>query len=107
DARRTLVIHSPIAGVVIEKAVVRGQRIEPGTTLYRIADLSTIWVYADVYEYELPYVRVGQEARLTLSYWPDAVFDAHVAWVSPALDPKTRTAKVRFKLPNSAERVLR
>src|SRR5207247_8938774 len=61
QARRTLTIYSPIAGVVIEKMAVAGQRVEPGMTLYRIADLSTIWVYGDVYEYELPFVKVGQE----------------------------------------------
>ena len=57
QARRTLTIYSPIVGVVIEKMAVAGQRVEPGMTLYRIADLSTIWVYGDVYEYELPFVR--------------------------------------------------
>src|SRR5213078_3924386 len=59
QARRTLTIYSPIVGVVIEKMAVAGQRVEPGMTLYRIADLSTIWVYGDVYEYELPFVKVG------------------------------------------------
>src|SRR5205085_3245615 len=105
-AGRSVVIHAPIGGVVIEKNLIRGQRVEPGTTLYRIADLSTIWVYGDVYEYELPYVHAGQEARLTIGALPDP-FTARVAWVSPVLEPKTRTARVRFELPNTANGDLR
>ncbi len=107
QARRTLIIHSPIAGVVIEKMAVAGQRVEPGMTLYRIADLSTVWVYGEVYEHELPFVQVGQEAGITLTAYPGQRFTARVAWVAPVLDAKTRTAKVRFELPNSPEQVLR
>jgi len=107
QARRTLTIYSPIAGVVIEKMAVAGQRVEPGMTLYRIADLSTIWVYGDVYEYELPFVKVGQEASLALTAYPEQRFTARVAYVAPMLDAKTRTAKVRFELPNSPDQLLR
>jgi Cu(I)/Ag(I) efflux system membrane fusion protein len=98
---------SPISGVIVEKMAFKGHAVEPGMTLYRIADLSTIWVYADVYEYELPFVRVGQEARVTLSYYPDASYTARVTYVSPELDAKTRTAKVRFELANGANRELK
>ncbi len=107
QARRTLTIHAPIAGVVIEKMVTAGQRVEPGMTLYKLADLSTIWVYGDVYEYELPFVQVGQEATLALTAYPEQRFTARVAYVAPMLDAKTRTAKVRFELPNSPDRLLR
>ncbi len=107
QARRTLTIHSPIAGVVIEKMAVAGQRVEPGMTLYKLADLSTIWVYGDVYEYELPFVKVGQEAALALTAYPEQRFTARVAYVAPMLDAKTRTAKVRFELPNSPDQLLR
>ena len=107
QARRTLTIHSPIAGVVIEKMAVAGQRVEPGMTLYKLADLSTIWVYGDVYEYELPFVKVGQEAALALTAYPEQRFTARVAYVAPMLDAKTRTAKVRFELPNSPDQILR
>ena len=100
-------IYSPISGVVIEKMAFKGHAVEPGMTLYKIADLSTIWVYGDVYEYELPFVHVGQEARITLSYYPDAAFTARLNYIYPALDPKTRTARVRFELANSADQVLR
>jgi Cu(I)/Ag(I) efflux system membrane fusion protein len=100
-------IYSPSAGVVTEKTALKGHAVEPGMVLYKIADLSTIWVYADIYEYELPLVRLGQEATITFSYDPTAHFTARVAYISPTLDPKTRTAKVRFELKNSADHVLR
>ena len=99
-------IYSPISGVVIEKMAFKGHRTEPGMPLYRIADLSTIWVYADIYEYELPFVQVGQEARITLPYYPAEEWTARLTYVYPSIDPKTRTAKVRFELPNSGKHQL-
>jgi Cu(I)/Ag(I) efflux system membrane fusion protein len=97
-----MTIHSPISGVVIEKTALRGQRVEPGMTLYKLADLSTIWVYGDIYEYELPAVKLGQEADISLSYEPGKTYQARVAYVSPTLDEKTRTVRVRFELENPA-----
>ena len=99
-------IQSPISGVVIEKMAFKGHRVEPGMPLYKIADLSTIWVYADVYEYELPFVGVGQEARITLPYYPAEAWTARVIYIHPAIDPKTRTAKVRFELANAGKQRL-
>src|SRR5437867_2950658 len=99
-------IYSPISGVVIEKMAFKGHRTEPGMPLYRIADLSTIWVYADIYEYELPFVQVGQEARITLPYYPAEEWTARLTYVYPSIDPKTRTAKVRFELPNGTHQLL-
>jgi Cu(I)/Ag(I) efflux system membrane fusion protein len=93
-------VASPATGVVLEKMIIAGQSVQAGMTLYRIADLSTIWVYGDVYEYELPFVKVGQTADIRLSYAPDRVFHARVQYVYPTLDPKTRTAKIRFDLEN-------
>ena len=99
-------IYSPISGVAIEKMAFKGHRTEPGMPLYKIADLSTIWVYADIYEYELPFVQVGQEARITLSYYPADDWTARLTYVYPSIDPKTRTAKVRFELSNSGKHQL-
>jgi membrane fusion protein, copper/silver efflux system len=107
QAKHDLTIASPIAGVVIEKTVVAGQRVEPGAVLYRIADLSTVWVWGDVHEPDLPLVRVGQEAMLTFTADPGQRFAAHVAWVAPVLDAKTRTAQIRFELPNASDSPLR
>lgn len=100
-------IYSPIGGVVLEKTVLRGSRVEPGAMLYKVADLSKLWVNADVYEYEIPFVRVGQEAEITLAYYPGQVLRARLSFVYPTLDAKTRTVKVRFELPNQGSPELR
>lgn len=102
---KTLPIHSPITGTVIRKEVLQGSHVEPGEELYTIADLSHIWILADIYEYELPFVKVGQQAAVTLSYDPGTVLTARVGFVYPTLDPKTRTAKVRFELDNPDEQL--
>ncbi len=74
--------------------------VMPDTELYDIADLSTIWVYLDIYEYEAPYVHVGQAARMQLSYFTGRTYRGRVTYVYPTLDPKTRTIKVRLEFPN-------
>ncbi|ALA58349.1 efflux RND transporter periplasmic adaptor subunit [Nitrospira moscoviensis] len=102
---KTLPIHSPITGTVIRKEVLQGTHVEPGEELYTIADLSHIWVLADIYEYELPFVKVGQQAAVTLSYDPGTVFTGRVGFIYPTLDPKTRTAKVRFELDNPDDKL--
>ncbi|MEE9166651.1 MAG: efflux RND transporter periplasmic adaptor subunit [Candidatus Neomarinimicrobiota bacterium] len=93
-------ILSPASGVVVIKHVVRGSRIDAGKMFYRIADLATVWVEADVYEYELPLVRAGQEAIITLSYLPEWREKGRITYVYPYLDPKTRTARFRMEVPN-------
>lgn len=100
---KTLPIHSPISGTVIRKEVLQGTHVEPGEELYTIADLSRIWVLADIYEYELPFVKVGQKADVTLSYDSSRVLTGRVGFIYPTLDAKTRTAKVRFELDNLDE----
>ena len=100
EVRRTMTVHSPQEGTVVHKAVYDGQHIGPGQHLYRIAELSRVWVYADVYEYELPWVREGQEAEVELSYLPGKTFTGKVTYVYPFLESKTRTVKVRMSFPN-------
>lgn len=102
---KTLPIHSPITGTVIRKEVVQGAHVEPGQELYTIADLSRVWILADIYEYELSFVKVGQTATVSLSYDPGTPLTARVGFIYPTLDPKTRTAKVRFELRNSNEKL--
>lgn len=94
-------ILSPIDGIVIEKMVFEGGYIMPGMNLYKIADLSSIWIIADIYEYEAPLVRPGQKARVSISYFPGETFDAAVSYVYPTLDPMTRTIKVRLEVNNT------
>ena len=102
---KTLPIHSPITGTVIRKEVVQGTHVEPGEELYTIADLSHVWILADIYEYELGFVKKGQKAAVSLSYDPSAVLTGQVGFIYPTLDPKTRTAKVRFELDNAEEKL--
>ncbi len=102
---KTLPIHSPITGTVIRKEALAGVHVDPGQELYTIADLSHVWVIADIYEYELAFVKVGQKASVSLSYEPGMVLTGRVGFVYPTLDPKTRTAKVRFELDNPEEKL--
>ena len=97
---RTLTIYSPVSGYIMQKMAVQGMRVMPGEKLFDIADLSTVWVISDIYEYELPLIKVGQTANITLSYFPGKVFLSKIDYVYPALSGETRTAKVRFSIPN-------
>jgi Cu(I)/Ag(I) efflux system membrane fusion protein len=99
-ARRTLDIHSPISGYVIEKMALQGLRIEPGMNLYKIANISMVWIDAAIYEYEVPLIKVAQEATVDLSYAPGEVLRGKVSYVYPYLDEKTRTVRVRVEFPN-------
>lgn len=99
-ARRTLQVRSPRDGVVVEKMAVEGQLADSGMNLYRIADLATVWVLAQVYEQDLAQIRLGQEAAVTLAYLPDRAYRGRVTYVYPSVDPQTRTAKVRIELHN-------
>jgi membrane fusion protein, copper/silver efflux system len=102
---KTLPIHSPITGTVLKKDALAGAHVEPGEELYTIADLSHLWILADIYEYELSFVKIGQSAAVTLTYDPGTVLTGRVGFVYPTLDPKTRTAKVRFELDNPDEKL--
>lgn len=95
-----MTINAPLSGIVLEKMVFDGAFITPGMNLYKIADLSTVWVIADVYEYEVPYVKIGQQVRVTLPYSPGETLHATVSFISPVLDPMTRTVKVRIAVKN-------
>lgn len=97
---KTLHIHSPFRGFVIEKHALQGMFVKPGMSLYTIADLSNIWVLADIYEYELPWIKIGQEVKMNLSYYPGRKFKGKVTFIDPFMDPKTRTLKVRMEFQN-------
>lgn len=97
---RTFGIFSPASGYVLQKAALQGMKVMPGEKLFDIADLSSVWVIADVYEYDLPFVKEGQSASLSLSYFPGKEFSARIDYVYPALSAETKTAKIRLTLPN-------
>jgi RND family efflux transporter MFP subunit len=98
--RKTLQILAPIDGFVIQKNVVEGQMVDAGMKLYQLADLGIVWVYAQVYEQDLPYIRLGQEAVVKISSLPDREFRGRVTYVYPNVDEKTRTARVRLEFEN-------
>jgi len=100
EPRKTLPVASPIDGFVIEKQVVEGMMTEAGMKLYRLADLSLVWVYAGVYEQDLPFIHLGEEVLVRLSYLPDRQFRGRVTYVYPAVDQTTRTARVRMEFHN-------
>jgi Cu(I)/Ag(I) efflux system membrane fusion protein len=91
---------APLDGIVMEKAIVAGQRFAAGETLYRIADLSTVWVVADVFEQDLAAVRIGEAVAVRLTAYPGRDLAGQVSFVYPALNAATRTAKVRIELAN-------
>jgi RND family efflux transporter MFP subunit len=97
---RTMTMYSPISGFVMSRNAYEQTYVTPQTDLYEIANLSKIWVYADIFEYEAPYVHVGQRAQMQLSYFPGRTYYGRVSYVYPTLDPKTRTIKVRLEFPN-------
>jgi membrane fusion protein, copper/silver efflux system len=100
-AVRSVIIRSPVDGVVLNKTAVVGARVMPADTLYQIADLRTVWILADVYESEVPYVRVGDTAQIAVSAAPGQSWIGRVTFVSPVLDETTRTAKVRIEMANA------
>lgn len=100
-----LTIYAPIGGTVIEKSVRAGQYVKEGDVLYRIADLDPIWLYLDIYEYDLGWVRFGQSVDVTVEAYPGETFKGTVAFIDPYLNDKTRTVKVRVNLKNPDRRL--
>jgi membrane fusion protein, copper/silver efflux system len=95
-----MTIEAPLSGIVLEKMVLDGAYVTSGMNLYKIADLSRVWIIADVYEYEVPLVKVGQHVQVTLPYSSNAALHAEVSYINPVLDPVTRTVKVRIAVNN-------
>jgi Cu(I)/Ag(I) efflux system membrane fusion protein/cobalt-zinc-cadmium efflux system membrane fusion protein len=98
EVRRVLAIHSPAGGIVTDKMALEGMYVKPGMKLYTIADLSRVWVYVDIYEYQLPWVSLGQTATMTLPYVPGRVFVGKVVYIYPYLEqqkPGTQARHVR------------
>ena len=100
SATRTLTLRAPIAGVVMDKQALEGLHFSAGDMLYRIVDLSSVWLLADVYEQDLAQIRPGQSATITVPAYPGRVFEGRVAFVYPTVNAQTRTAKVRIEVPN-------
>jgi len=95
-----LTIYAPIGGTVIHKQAMEGMYVMQGGHLYRIADLSTIWLYLDVYEYEMSLVKIGQQVTITTPSYPDRTYTGVISFIAPFLDNKTRTVRVRCEIEN-------
>jgi Cu(I)/Ag(I) efflux system membrane fusion protein len=100
QVKHYVTLRSRASGVVLEKPAVEGSRFMPGEMLYRIADLSRVWMLADVFEQDLGLVHRGQSATIRMAAYPDKVFSGEVTFIYPTVAPETRTAKVRIELPN-------
>ena len=99
--KKSLHIHSPASGTVINVGVRRGQYVTPKTELYQITDLSEVWVYAQVYDYELPWIKVGDEVEMALASLPGEAFAGVLSYIYPYAEAKTRTTKVRIVFDNA------
>lgn len=100
DNPRTIDWPSPASGTILSKKVIKGQRVMPGDELYRIADLSTVWIIADVAESDLALVHTGTRAKVTLRAYPNEPVEGQVTLVYPELKTETRTARIRIEVPN-------
>ena len=97
---KNLMLRSPVSGWVMERNIAAGHKIMQGESLLVVADLTTVWGDADIYESDLPYVKLGMPVELTLPYWSDKTFTGKVIFLSPTLDPETRTLKARMEITN-------
>lgn len=100
SARRTMTYLSPVNGIVTEKKAIQGMRFMPGEMLYQVADLSSVWVIADVFEQDIGLVKPGVKAKVKINAYPDKVFEGKISYVYPTLKADTRTVQVRIELPN-------
>lgn len=105
QARRTVTFRAPAGGVVLERKAVQGMRFMPGEALFQIADLSSLWLIADVAEQDLGRLKTGTTARVRLDAYPGQVFDGRVTFIYPTLRAETRSAQVRIELPNRGGRL--
>jgi Cu(I)/Ag(I) efflux system membrane fusion protein len=97
---RALTLYSPASGYVIQKTALQGMKVTAGEKLFDLADLSMVWIIADVYESELALVKPGERATISLSYFPGREFPSRIDYIYPYVSGQTRTVKVRFEMPN-------
>ena len=100
EVSRTLAYRSPVLGIVLEKSALKGMRFMPGEMLYKIADLSTVWIMADVFEQDIGLIKAGQTVKVRLDAFPGREFKTRVAYIYPTLNEQTRTLPVRMEMAN-------
>ena len=99
-----IAIRSPVDGYVVAKTAVAGVAVQPGTVLFEVADLSQVWVNAEIYEQDISRIHVGQKARLELTSFPGETHTGKVQFIYPLLDPASRTLKLRLEFKNRTDR---
>ncbi|MBL7960614.1 efflux RND transporter periplasmic adaptor subunit, partial [bacterium] len=99
--KKTMTIYSPYEGTVMEKLVVKGQNVMTGMEMYKIVDLSTVWIYAEIYQFELPWIKLNQDVEIELSYYPGKPMKGKITYIYPNLNMESRTAKVRIEVKNT------
>jgi RND family efflux transporter MFP subunit len=97
---KALTVRSPYGGYVLNKHAQIGMYVQPGMPLYTVADLSRVWLEADIYEYEIPFVKVGQRVEITLPYYPAEPLEGTVKFIYPFLNAKSRTIRLRLDVAN-------
>ena len=100
EVKTLSILYSPHSGTVIEKNVIEGEKISAGSPLIQIADLSNLWLIADIYEYELSKIQIGSLSEIKYNFLPGKTFSGKVTFIYPTLDPKSRTVKIRIDVPN-------
>lgn len=103
EVRTYITLYAQKSGTVLEKNIIEGQKVMGGMPLLKIANLSTLWLMADFYEYELAKVKVGSKASITFNFLPGKIYEGKVTFIYPTLDPKARTVKIRIELNNRGE----
>jgi RND family efflux transporter MFP subunit len=103
--QKAMILKSPTHGIVIDKKVLAGMKVTPGMELYTIADISNVWAIGSIYEYELPFVRTGQEAEITLPYEPGVVYKGRISFIYPYLSAASRTVQIRIDFRNPGFRL--
>ncbi|MBI5542626.1 MAG: efflux RND transporter periplasmic adaptor subunit [Deltaproteobacteria bacterium] len=104
--KKALTLRSPANGVVLERAAVEGAQVQPGMPLFEIADLSDVWVYAQVYPQDLAWISIGDEAQVALSYLPGRTFRGRVSFIQPVVDVDARTVRVRIQVAQPSRSLL-
>ena len=103
EPSKTMWISAPASGFIVDDELTNGKYVVAGETVFKIVDLSKVWVNAEIYEYEIPYLKVDDKvdvADVELSYYPGEIFNGKITYIYPYLNPTARTVKVRVELPN-------
>ncbi len=103
EVKTYITLYAQKSGTVLEKNIVDGQKVMGGMPLLKIANLSTLWLMADIYEYELAKVKVGSKASVTFNFLPGKIYEGRVSFIYPTLDTKSRTVKIRIEMNNRGE----